>query len=411
MICRKCGAQIPDNSSVCGFCGAEYEVAPVIEETPENEVVGQEERMGIDTVQDETDQILDENERNRMRQAQRLNAEKQAQLEEIARRREAKKRRQIRNRLLIGLAVIAVLGAAAAGVNQIRKHKDDVPEVVVVSHEPAEETPAVATAPDETEDNAVETADNTEAAAAAPVSGGSAAASAGGTGNTSWRSTGGGGSTGSSAAGLAPASSGTSSSTTKASTGSSGSAAKSSSATSNAAASTSKSAFNGSSFKSALVTGGAVESTGSGNVMSFNYGGKTYYAKVSSDTTTAFVNSKPMTISATQSGETYNGAPVYNITAITNYNGNYMFAESGYKLLTEADLEGKSAWELMVGRNEIYARHGRQFKDQALQAHFNGCAWYKPDPSYNTDNDAEYLNEIELKNATFILEYEKNTGK
>ncbi|MBQ3427135.1 MAG: YARHG domain-containing protein [Clostridia bacterium] len=141
--------------------------------------------------------------------------------------------------------------------------------------------------------------------------------------------------------------------------------------------------------------------------MSFNYGGTTYYAKVSANTTTAYVNNKPMTISATQSKETYKGAPVYNITSITNYNGSYMFAESGYKLLTNADLAGKSAWELKVGRNEIYARHGRQFKDRALQAYFNGCSWYKPDASYNVNNDAAYLNEIELKNASFILEYEK----
>lgn len=408
MICRKCGAQIPDNSSECSFCGAEYEVVPVVEETPENEVVEQEETMGIDAVQDETDQILDENEKNRLRQAERLNAEKQAQLDEIARRREAKKKRQTRNRVLIGLAVIAVLGASAVGVNHIRKHKDDVPEVVVVSHEPAEETPAVAAAPDETEGDTAETAEAAETAApAAPAAGGTASASTHNTGNTSWRSTGGAGSTGSTAAGLAPASSGAASSKTKASSGSGSATAKSAGTASGGTTAPSKSAFTGNSFRSALVTGGSVESNGNGNYMSFSYGGKTYYAKVSADTTTAFVNNKPMTISATQSGETYNGAPVYNITAITNYNGSYMFAESGYKLLTEAELAGKSAWELKVGRNEIYARHGRQFKDQALQAYFNSCSWYKPDASYNADNDAAYLNEIELKNAAFILEYEK----
>ena len=406
MICRKCGAQIPDNSAVCSFCGAEYEVAPVEEETSAAENAEQkEEALGVDALTDETDIMLDENEKNRLLQAERLNAEKQQQLDEIAQRRKQKKRRQVRNRTLVVLGIVAACGAIAAGVNHIKHRNDDVPEVVVVSHEPTQEVPEVVTTPEDGE-NPEGTAENGETATAAPANGNTTTASAG-AGGTAWRSTGGAGSTGSSAAGLAPASGAGKTSSTTAASGSASKSSASGNAASSAKTAVSKSAYNGSSFKSALVTGGSVTSMGNGNYMSFSYGGNTYYAKVSADTTTEFVKDKPMTISAQKSGETYNGSSVYNITSITNYNGNYVFAESGYKLLTEADLAGKSAWELKVGRNEIYARHGRQFKEQALQAYFNSCAWYKPDPSYNTDNDSAYLNATELQNAYFILDYEK----
>ena len=75
-------------------------------------------------------------------------------------------------------------------------------------------------------------------------------------------------------------------------------------------------------------------------------------------------------------------------------------------MLTEADLKGKSARELYIGRNEIYARHGRQFKDKTLQTYFNSCSWYKIKASYNTANDAANLNSVEFANANFIKKYE-----
>lgn len=36
-----------------------------------------------------------------------------------------------------------------------------------------------------------------------------------------------------------------------------------------------------------------------------------------------------------------------------------------------------SADQLRLAINEIYARHGRMFKDQELQAYFNGKSWYQ----------------------------------
>ena len=87
--------------------------------------------------------------------------------------------------------------------------------------------------------------------------------------------------------------------------------------------------------------------------------------------------------------------------------------ESGYicpgsdsRYLTEADLVGLSDWELLLARNEIYARHGRKFKDESIQAYFNSQEWYHgtvdPD-SFNTS----VFNEYELKNIEFIKAHEK----
>jgi hypothetical protein len=46
------------------------------------------------------------------------------------------------------------------------------------------------------------------------------------------------------------------------------------------------------------------------------------------------------------------------------------------RLLTSADLQGKSSWDLDVLRNEIYARHGRRFANPRLQSYFESQPWY-----------------------------------
>ena len=62
------------------------------------------------------------------------------------------------------------------------------------------------------------------------------------------------------------------------------------------------------------------------------------------------------------------------------------------------------AEDLRVLRNEIYARHGRVFKDKQLQAYFVSQAWYKPNPEF-TD---EQLSEIEVGNLAKIKEAEES---
>jgi len=67
-------------------------------------------------------------------------------------------------------------------------------------------------------------------------------------------------------------------------------------------------------------------------------------------------------------------------------------------LLKEADLEGLSAEELRLMRNEIFARHGYIFKDKTLTEYFSKFDWYKP---VHEDVTA-MLSETEQKNSELI---------
>jgi hypothetical protein len=73
------------------------------------------------------------------------------------------------------------------------------------------------------------------------------------------------------------------------------------------------------------------------------------------------------------------------------------------RVVTNDELRGKSAWELTLMRNEIYARHGRSFKDSELRAYFKSRAWYREDPGFS---DAR-LTEREKRNASFIMKYQQ----
>ena len=87
----------------------------------------------------------------------------------------------------------------------------------------------------------------------------------------------------------------------------------------------------------------------------------------------------------------------------------YILPQSAERRLTETDLEGLSHQELCLARNEIYARHGRRFKNKDIAAYFAEKDWYYPsiDGSVFDANQNSYLSGDELYNATFMLEYEK----
>ena len=55
-------------------------------------------------------------------------------------------------------------------------------------------------------------------------------------------------------------------------------------------------------------------------------------------------------------------------------------------------------------RQEIYARHGKVFKESWLQKYFASFDWYKADPNFS---DA-LLSEVEKKNIATIAAYEKS---
>ena len=89
--------------------------------------------------------------------------------------------------------------------------------------------------------------------------------------------------------------------------------------------------------------------------------------------------------------------------------GTQVFPNSSSSAIDPSSLSGLSAWELKVARNEIYARHGRQFKDQALRDYFESQPWYSGTiPSENfTDS---MLSDLERQNIKTIMSYEHDHG-
>jgi hypothetical protein len=87
----------------------------------------------------------------------------------------------------------------------------------------------------------------------------------------------------------------------------------------------------------------------------------------------------------------------------------YILEFSDSKYLTEDDLEGFDADMCRIARNEIYARHGRMFDDEELQAYFDSLSWYEPKiPA--ADFEESMLNDYEMANRDLIVEYEKEMG-
>ena len=87
----------------------------------------------------------------------------------------------------------------------------------------------------------------------------------------------------------------------------------------------------------------------------------------------------------------------------------YILPDSSEQLITAHELENLSEDECRIARNEIYARHGRRFKDKDLQDYFDKQKWYE---GYIEPNDfsESVLNKTEIENIRIITEYEKDMG-
>ena len=76
------------------------------------------------------------------------------------------------------------------------------------------------------------------------------------------------------------------------------------------------------------------------------------------------------------------------------------------KLITIKSIENLSGRDLRIIRNMIFARHGRPFVSDILQAHFGRMSWYKIDPEYSDSK----LTEIDKKNIKIVLSVEEAHG-
>lgn len=84
----------------------------------------------------------------------------------------------------------------------------------------------------------------------------------------------------------------------------------------------------------------------------------------------------------------------------------YIFPDSNKKYLSEDEIRSKTVDEMMIGRNEIFARHGYIFDDENLKQHFEGTSWYKGTiPAEQFDSDQTF-NDFERKNVELIKQVE-----
>lgn len=72
-----------------------------------------------------------------------------------------------------------------------------------------------------------------------------------------------------------------------------------------------------------------------------------------------------------------------------------------------SDIQGKSAAQLRIMRNAIFARHGYIFKSSDLEEYFSQYTWYRPRYSDVTSR----LNEVERDNVAYIKKYEASAPK
>jgi hypothetical protein len=91
-----------------------------------------------------------------------------------------------------------------------------------------------------------------------------------------------------------------------------------------------------------------------------------------------------------------------NVETIVKYE-NKIHQELSTKPVTTALLEGLFIEDASQMRQEIYARHGKVFKEPWLQKYFSSFDWYKADPNFSETA----LTEVEKKNVATIAAYEK----
>ena len=99
------------------------------------------------------------------------------------------------------------------------------------------------------------------------------------------------------------------------------------------------------------------------------------------------------------------------VTSISSYDTSvssqdYVLPGSASKCYSRSELEKMSLWELYLARNEIFARHGRGFKNQDLTDYFATKRWYTQ--TYTPEEfdaiSSSQLNDYELKNVQTMYE-------
>ena len=94
---------------------------------------------------------------------------------------------------------------------------------------------------------------------------------------------------------------------------------------------------------------------------------------------------------------------------VTFVKNEYVMPMSEYYKYEESDLESLNSNQLWLGKNEIYARHGKTFDNGYLQMYFDQCFWYQA--TKQDQFEESILNEVEKANIKTIEAMEKKYAK
>lgn len=93
---------------------------------------------------------------------------------------------------------------------------------------------------------------------------------------------------------------------------------------------------------------------------------------------------------------------------VTAESGEYFFPESSNRYLTDEEISNYTSDQLELAKNEIYARHGRQFVTDYIADYFNSKSWYQGtiDPETFDAEQGSIFNEYEIANINKIQQWE-----
>ena len=96
-------------------------------------------------------------------------------------------------------------------------------------------------------------------------------------------------------------------------------------------------------------------------------------------------------------------------TQVNTETGEYFFPESSSRYLTDEEINAYSSEQLELAKNEIYARHGRQFVTEYIADYFNSKSWYQGtiDPETFDSQQDSIFNEYEITNINKITQAEE----
>ena len=69
-----------------------------------------------------------------------------------------------------------------------------------------------------------------------------------------------------------------------------------------------------------------------------------------------------------------------------------------------------SAEQINLAKNELYARHGREFLREDLQEYFERKSWYYPVytvKQWDKKGDSYFFNKYEMANRNFLVKWEE----